>query len=318
MKTLSDPREQLDADADAFSREHGIRTDAELIGVDWGTSNLRIMRISADGDVVEARLDPRGASRLDAGEFSGVLREVAADWIEEGTPVLVCGMAGARGKWRETGYVDCPAGPEDLAPVSVAGGEGQIRVVPGVSLTLSDGLADVMRGEETQAAGMPDAAKTGIVVTPGTHSKWMVLERGKVVRFRSFMTGELFAAIRAGTVLGQDMGEPGVDMGAFEDGVRRALADSALTAILFSVRTERLANRLPATSSADYLSGLLIGAEIAAQQDKRSEAITLVGTPDLNERYARALGLAGFANVTMLNAEETTARGLWRIFEAHR
>jgi len=290
----------------------------ELIGVDWGTSNVRVMRIGSDGTVLEARRDTRGAFELTPAEFSSTLQDVAGDWLGEGLPVLVCGMAGARGKWLETGYRNCPAGLGDLMPVPVEDAGGAISIVPGVALAPDGALADVMRGEETQVMGLPDDAGAALVVTPGTHSKWISVEDGRILDFRTFMTGDLFAAIRSGTVLGDQMSEPGADIDAFKDGVRRALADHALTAVLFSVRTERLADRMAATSTADYLSGLLIGAEIAAQGFLAGRQISLIGTPDLNARYAEALAIAGVENVQTLDGTTATATGLWRIYKANR
>lgn len=294
---------------------------AALIGVDWGTSNLRVMRIGEDGAILDVRTDPRGAARLGAADFHSVLHEVAGDWVSDTRQVLVCGMAGARGKWRETGYRSCPAGLPDLTPVAIDGADEAdlaIAIVPGLSLSSKAGLADVMRGEETQVMGLPDGMQANLVVTPGTHSKWIRFEGGRICDFRTFMTGELFAAVRAGTVLGEEMGDPGTDLAAFEEGVQQALSDRALSAILFSVRTKRLSGLLSPSSTADYLSGLLIGAEIIAQDRAADRPITLVGPPTLNARYAKALDMAGFAEVQAVDANAATARGLWRIHEAHR
>ena len=290
----------------------------ELIGVDWGSSNLRVMRLGHEGAILESRSDQRGAARLTPDEFPIALSEVAGNWLREGIPVVVCGMAGARGKWLETGYCDCPAGLADLAPVSVGHSEAVISIVPGVSLSPGGSLIDVMRGEETQVMGLPEIGAADLVVTPGTHSKWINLENGLIKDFRTFMTGDLFAAIKAETILGQDMGDPGVDSGAFEDGVARSLSDRALTAALFSVRVERLANRMEAASSADYLLGMLIGAEIAGQATPMDRQITVIGGPSLNPRYAAALVLAGYENVKTVDGSTASARGLWRINKAHR
>ena len=79
-----------------------------LIGVDWGTSNLRVMRLAAGGRILEQRADSRGAGELKPEDFAGVLAAVAGDWLGS-APVLICGMAGARGRWREVPYVVCPA-----------------------------------------------------------------------------------------------------------------------------------------------------------------------------------------------------------------
>lgn len=290
---------------------------AALIGVDWGTSNLRVMRIGDEGAILEVRTDGRGAARLGREDFHGVLDEVAGDWVSDTNHVLVCGMAGARGKWRETGYRSCPAGLPDLAPVALEDAGAAIGIVPGVSMSRKAALADVMRGEETQVLGLPEQMHSGLVVTPGTHSKWIQFDDNRICDFRTFMTGELFAAIRSGTVLGEDMGDPGPDTAAFEEGVSQGMADRALTAALFSVRTNRLSGHLSSASTADYLSGLLIGAEIAAQDQALDQQITLVGPPSLNTRYMAALAMGGFENVQAIDANTATARGLWRIHEAH-
>lgn len=292
-------------------------TETALIGVDWGTSNLRVMRIGHDGAILDLRTDPRGAAQLSRDQFSGVLADVAGDWVGESNRVLVCGMAGARGRWRETGYRSCPAGLADLTPMALGDAGTDIAIVPGVAWYSGSTLLDVMRGEETQVFGVPEHLLAGVLVTPGSHSKWIRCEEGRISSFRTFLTGELFAAIRSCTVLGEEMGDGGADCAAFEAGVRLGLTDRALTATIFGVRTRRLSGLLPAAATADYLSGLLIGAEIVAQDHAPDVAVTLVGPPPLNARYAMALEIAGFTQVEAVDANVATARGLWRLHEAH-
>ncbi|MGA0544074.1 2-dehydro-3-deoxygalactonokinase [Brevundimonas sp. VNH65] len=285
-----------------------------LVGVDWGSSNLRVMQIGQGGEILGVRTDPRGASLLSSADFPGVLSQVGEGWVEH-APVLVCGMAGARGKWREASYSPCPAGISDLFPVTLDLDGVAARLVPGVSLMLDGGLTDVMRGEETQVMGVGDA--DGLIVTPGTHCKWARVSDGRIIDFRTFMTGELFRAIRAETMLGVGMDETGRDQDAFMEGVQRALDDPAITAALFSVRIETLAGRLQTTSAADYLSGLLIGAEVSSQKAQQGRTVTLVGAAALTSRYARALEVAGFTDVRVLDGLTATAAGLWRIHQAH-
>ena len=287
-----------------------------LIGVDWGTSNLRVMRIAEGGVVLDSRTDPRGAGGLAPGQFREVLNDVAGDWLNDGLPVLVSGMAGARGRWREMAYLPCPAGVADLASAVASPDDApHVSIVPGIAVFQDGRLQDVIRGEETQVFGL-DAPDDAVVVGPGTHSKWIRTAGGQITHFRTFMTGELFAAIRKGTILGVDMGEPGVDDDAFAAGVERALHDPAVTAALFSVRVEGLAGRLSSASSADYLSGLLIGAEVAAQVDANHRPIILIGAEALSRRYAAALAQGGFQDVRIADGAAATARGLWRIHEA--
>lgn len=286
-----------------------------LIGVDWGSSNLRVLRIAAGGAVLDRRSDARGAVGLEPGEFSGVLEAVAGDWLADGASVLICGMAGARRGWVEVPYRPCPAGVADVAAGLVRPDPARpVAIVPGVSFCPGGVLTDVMRGEETQAFGL---AVDGFVVAPGTHSKWITIEAGRIVAIRTFMTGELFAAVRRATLLGVGMGEPGVDPAAFRRGVERGLEDRNLGAALFSVRVEGLAGRLGPEGAADYLSGLLIGAEIAGRDTERlSSSLTLIGDAALSARYGEALEIAGVGEVRVADVEQATATGLWRIWEA--
>lgn len=286
-----------------------------LIGVDWGGSNLRVMRIAEGGAVLEHRSDPRGAAGLAPANFPVVLREVADDWLGE-VPVLVCGMAGARGRWLEIDYVLCPASVRDVAAgLARPDGLEGVAIVPGVAFSVDGHLVDVMRGEETQALGLGGGDR--LIVAPGTHSKWIAAEGGRIVDFRTFLTGELFAAVRSATMLGAGMGDAGVDPDAFRQGVERSLEDRDLSAALFSVRVEALAGRLAPESAADYLSGLLVGAEIAAQAQHRvSAGVTIVGAPSLAARYAEALAIAGQGDVQVVDVQSVTAAGLWRIWEA--
>lgn len=292
-------------------------TGTVLVGVDWGTSNLRVMRLAAGGDILEQRSDPRGAGELTADAFPGVLGEVAGDWLEQ-APVLVCGMAGARGRWREAPYVACPAGVADLAAALVQPDSSRpIYIVPGVAERDGAGLSDVMRGEETQVMGLADAG--GWVVAPGTHSKWIRVEDGTIAGFRTFVTGELFAAIRERTILVDGAADGGGGDDIFRRGVERGLAEAALSAALFSVRVGLLAGRHSAATAADYLSGVLIGAEVAAQAEAaRAGPVTLIGASELVRRYALALIMAGAERIETCDGAAVTARGLWRIWEARR
>jgi len=289
----------------------------ELIGVDWGTTNLRVLRIGDGGVLLESRADPRGAGTLAADDFAGVLREVAGDWLGEGLPVLVCGMAGARAGWVEAPYAYCPAGPSALAAALIRPDPARdLAIVPGVALT-REGLGDVMRGEETQAIGLYGAGEGGLMVAPGTHAKWILVEDGAIAGFRTFLTGELFAAVRSATIVGRDMGSPGGDDQAFDAGVRLALSDAAVTAHLFGVRVRRLAGELTPDAAADFLSGLLIGSELASPFAlDRGQRIMIVGGDLIGARYARALALAGFARVEQASGEQAVARGLHRIWKA--
>ena len=219
-------------------------------------------------------------------------------------------MVGSAHGWREAPYVSCPIGLGELHRhvVTVAGTGGlQVHIVPGLKTRGDDDLPDVMRGEETQLAGLmaqaPElAVQKLMVVLPGTHSKWARLDRGQVQGFATRMTGELFGLLREHSVLARLMQPaPRFDEADFDRGVQQArrAGGNDLARLLFSVRALGLFDELRAEAAADYLSGLLIGAEVAgalaglpaAQKDE----LALIGEPTLCARYARALRSWGHA-----------------------
>jgi 2-dehydro-3-deoxygalactonokinase len=85
---------------------------------------------------------------------------------------------------------------------------------------------------------------------------------------------------------------------------------------LFAARTLGLTRRLPAETLKDYLSGLLIGHELASglvrMHATLAEAtpLLLIGEQTLCRRYARALGAMGVKPAAQL--ENTAPQGLFR------
>src|SRR5690606_26809778 len=179
------------------------RVAAEWIAVDWGTSNLRLWGIEAGGAIVFTRASDQGMSRLTREAYPDVLAGLLADAVPAGAAVdvLICGMAGARQGWLEAPYLDAPADLSQLAASAVSpavpGTALRARILPGVCLR-TEGAEDVMRGEETQLLGLswllPGFA--GLVVMPGTHSKWATLDGPRVTRSASAMTGEPVDVLR--------------------------------------------------------------------------------------------------------------------------
>jgi 2-dehydro-3-deoxygalactonokinase len=169
-----------------------------------------------------------------------------------------------------------------------------------------------MRGEETQIAGSVGDG-SAIVVLPGTHSKWVSVENGRIAGFTTFMTGELFDVLARHSILGRLFADgPGNDEG-FQRGLLTA-RDGAegLSSALFSVRALGLFADIPADALRDYLSGLLIGHELreALARYPAREVLT-IGSPDLVSRYDAALGQFGVASQSA--DEGAGVKGLVRI-----
>lgn len=168
---------------------------AQMIGLDWGTTNLRAALLDPDGNLLDERQDESGVGVLDQVGFEKRFETLTRDWPF--VPALAAGMVGSRQGWREAQYLPCPTGMDDLAD-ALTRFEHQRRtvaIVPGLKMA-TETHHDVMRGEETQIAGFLSFEPTfdGTLVLPGTHSKWVQLKGGIVERFVTYMTGDMFSA----------------------------------------------------------------------------------------------------------------------------
>ncbi|KAF1048347.1 2-dehydro-3-deoxygalactonokinase [Xylophilus sp.] len=313
---------------------------ATLIALDWGTSSLRAYRMGAAGRVLESRrlswgimhLPPAPGGTADADPAQGFDRAFEAacgDWLrdEPGLPVIACGMVGSAQGWREAAYLDLPTRLDGLAAQLVRvprGDAAPLHIVPG--LIARGTLPNVMRGEETQVAGvlagLPPARAGGDVLIglPGTHSKWVDVRAGEVRHFDTFMTGEVYAVLRGHTILGRTMQEAGPpDEAAFARGLDVAGSQAGRLGVLstiFSCRTLGLTGELGARAQADYLSGLLVGHEVAALAASlagggRTPNIVLCGETALCDRYALALERNGLGRPARVHG--ATERGLWQL-----
>ncbi|HEY5862880.1 MAG TPA: 2-dehydro-3-deoxygalactonokinase [Casimicrobiaceae bacterium] len=291
---------------------------ASLIAIDWGTTAARAYLMNARGDVDGERSSPLGIARVEGGRYAEALSTLLGDWADDGAPRLACGMIGSRQGWVEAPYVACPASLDMLATGLAHVQTGALTIVPGLVTRDRHGVPDVMRGEETQLLGAVAADESVLAVLPGTHSKWARVERGTVVDFATWMTGELFATLLEHSILGR-MAERGAAASpdAFARGVRRGLDDGGLAHDIFGARTLALVGELANRDVADWLSGLLIGREI---RDARAWAdatrtvdtrVRIIGSDVLAERYATALAMAQMK--ADRGAPDAAARGLWRI-----
>jgi 2-dehydro-3-deoxygalactonokinase len=182
-----------------------------------------------------------------------------------------------------------------------------------VRLLLISGAAtsrDVLRGEETQALGLfrldelANAKSRALVIMPGTHSKHLRIDAGRIEDFQTFMTGELFDVIGAHSILRHsishdsslDLLSTGEWTSAFRGGVEQA-AELPLSAALFQVRTRQLLDAHADTSNRAFLSGVLIGSELVHLRSPEfaSYPLLLCAALPLANSYATALAALGIA-----------------------
>lgn len=279
---------------------------------DWGTTRLRLYRIVA-GEVAE-RLDGPGIGMLKDGP-ARTLATMLGRWSRYGEPsrIALVGMVGSRSGLIEAPYVACPAtASEWIAAAASTDHEGiPIRVGAGVR----QDLHDVMRGEEAQVFGalaLEPALSLGTqaFVLPGTHSKWVTVADGTITSFRTYPTGELFGLLRSHSTL-LNVGEA-VDAGdehpGWQAGLALAQRDANLLGALFRTRAAQLLEGRTTAWAEGFLSGLLIGAEVAQADGNTAEPI-VIAEAGLAARYCAALRSFGFAPRS-LNGDACVLKGL--------
>lgn len=286
------------------------------IAVDWGSSNLRAWGLDKDEQVVSQANSDKGMLSLKADEYEAELLRLVADWLPATgqTDVMVCGMAGARQGWLEAAYLPVPTRLDQLSQGAVtpmlAGSQLRVYLLPGLSQTRSgEKHFDVMRGEETQLAGLVanTTGFSGLVCLPGTHAKWATLKAGAVTQFTTYLTGELYQLLATQSVLKHSVSNDNLHDPAYRDAFISAVSEiyaapETFSSRLFGLRAQDLLDgRLPAGDTrgaalAARLSGLAIGLELsgACRRQPTDEPITLLGNQALCQRYTLALNAIGY------------------------
>jgi 2-dehydro-3-deoxygalactonokinase len=290
-------------------------TDACILG-DWGTTRLRLCLLR-DGQIEQRRTGPgvasfstvaRDGTNAMASPLVQSLLDLTASWrqLSSGNAVLLAGMAGSRNGIVEVPYAEVPIRRDAWvrAAWSAQVSDIQLTIAAGLKyVTAPSGeimSGEVMRGEETQVFGamqlQPQLADgSHVLVLPGTHSKWVDIRDGSITRFSTAMTGEIFALLRSQSTLlstgasGSDA--PVFDADGFDRGVRRAAGVGAgLLVELFQTRTQQLLEQRSRDWAQSYLSGLMIGSEIAALNTMYStgKGVHVIGEPQLAGLYERA------------------------------
>lgn len=290
------------------------------IAVDWGTTNLRAWRVGTDGEVTAPLSSDKGMGTLAPGAFEGALLELIGPFLagSKVTPVIACGMVGARQGWAEAPYASVPCTPPGAAEAIQPPSQDPriaVHILPGV---MQSDPPDVMRGEETQIAGFLAAQPDfdGILCLPGTHTKWVQISAGEIVSFRTVMTGELFALLSGQSVLRHSVQSDDWDDGAFEAAINDAMTSPQhLTTRLFGLRAGALLDGLAAATARARLSGLLLGLELAGTRPYwLGQRVAIIGDGTLAGRYATALSIVG-AMVEVTDGAGLTLAGLTRAFK---
>ena len=285
---------------------------ARYIAIDWGSTNLRAWLYQGE-ECLESRQSEAGVTRLNGRSPAAVLAEITQHWRDGATPVVMAGMVGSNVGWKIAPYLPLPAAFSDIGQQLTAVGDN-IWIIPGLCVSRDDNH-NVMRGEETQLLGAWQLMPAECYVMPGTHCKWVQVQNGVVRQFATAMTGELHHLLLNHSLLGQQLPAQLPDEASFALGIEKGLNQPALLSGLFSARAARVLGALAATSVSDYLSGLLIGAEVATFSERyRASRVVLVGEHSLNARYQQAMAARGLA-VSCCSGEAAFLSGIARMID---
>jgi len=302
-----------------------------FICVDWGTTRLRASLCDA-GTGGPRELDARAGPGVLAskGQIEETLFTAIEPWLSDraAIPLLLAGMVGSNIGWRNLKYLPCPVYPSEIVGqcVTFESRGHPVTMVPGLECVNDLGNPDVMRGEELQVLGWLDddpEHRIGprVVCLPGTHTKWVFVDDGRIVSFRTAITGEMYSLLaRHSVLLAVDSvpdNDSDFDSDAFAAGVYAAAKDgAAIMHLLFSVRSRMLKGLLTPEAAPSYLSGMLIGADCATAigQDRRwKHEVAIVGEPGLCRRFSIALGRLGVKN-SVLDGRLASLNGFMSIF----
>jgi 2-dehydro-3-deoxygalactonokinase len=300
-------------------------TGIARIVLDWGSSNLRAYALDSHGVVTDERSASTGVFNVEGHAFERLLRSLIGNWLDAhpAAEILAAGMIGSVNGWAEAPYVRAPAGVAQLRAhcikVPFEHSAHRLKIVPGVRS--GEGAAtDVMRGEETQIFGVLDAAQAGVFCLPGTHNKWVWVEGGRIVDFRTHYTGELYQWLSTTSSVGKVLAsDAAFDETAFDEAAQRAAhAPQDLLNHLFQLRASVVARQRTGAQAASAAQGVIVGNDVAAGllylRRKFSSAfeVQIVGSNALCGLYQRVLALHEVKSVH--HRADATVRGLAQIF----
>lgn len=294
-----------------------------FIVADWGTTRFRAYLVE-DETILDEVASEDGVSTLQTGQHRDVFLRNCGRWLEAepDAPVLLVGMVGSREGWVMAPYATCPAGPVEIAramiPVEIGNGRNAY-IVPGLFCEPAPKAADVMRGEETLVLG--SGVRDGLVCSPGTHPKWITMKDGRIERFATYMTGEMYSLLLEHSMIGRPATEP-EDPAGFDLGLDAAERNSGATGdrrvgllhLLFGARAAVVSGHMQPNHLRPYLSGLLTGDELngALSQFRHPSPVTILADPPRADLYRRALARRG-VETTMRSPRTALLAGLTRI-----
>ncbi len=259
------------------------------IAVDWGTTSFRAY-LMVNNDVLENVETNDGMKFVQNQHFENTLVSLIEPWLDHKNKIeiLASGMVGSKQGWIEAPYQKTPCNLNNIEFISpsVKDNRFSLKIFSGVS---QHNTPDVMRGEETQIAGFlyDNPNFNGSICLPGTHSKWVNIENGNIINFKTFMTGELFEIISKNSILIHSVTSNKVLKNELKMAVDEIFNNPEIFGnALFQLRADDLINSKGSKVYKSKLSGYLLGLELVGSLELwKKKDVILIGNPDLTELY---------------------------------
>ena len=263
------------------------------IAVDWGTTSFRAYLIENEEVLFSIKTDD-GMKFVQNNNFEETLVRSIEPWLDNKykIEVFASGMVGSKQGWIEAPYQKTPCNLNNIEFISptVKDNRFSLKIFSGVS---QHNTPDVMRGEETQIAGFlyDNPNFNGSICLPGTHSKWVKIENGNIINFKTFMTGELFEIISKNSILIHSVTSNKVLKNELKKAVDKIFKKPEIFGnALFQLRADDLINSRGSEIYKSKLSGYLLGLElIGSIEFWEKKDIVLIGNADLVKMYEYVL-----------------------------
>ena len=313
-----------------------------FIAGDWGTSNLRLYlceyNVQQSKTTVIAEKSGRGVAviaKQDQANFEAAFFSLTQEWFDQYTirSTLLSGMIGSNIGWKLAPYAGCPGTTLSMSQncLQFTSRDHPIFIVSGLKCTNPLGEFDVMRGEELQLLGWlllnPHSHDPRLIVLPGTHNKWVLVQGRQITTFMTTFTGELFALLSEHSVLIQAANPHTEDhWQSFESALDLSLNNTRheLIQTLFSTRSRQISGQLKPQHARDYLSGLILGHEVRGAIEQFaayfegicSVPIVLIGDAALCARYTRVLQRFAQVEATHYPSTDIAISGFQAVYQA--
>lgn len=306
---------------------------AYYITVDGGTTNTRIT-LNHDRSIKQTVKLNIGAGSGDTEALKSAVASAIKNILNENSlhetdivRILASGMITSEYGLCALPHISLPAGPKELHDSIFTTVISDISSIPfsfirGVKKQ-SDDLngSDVMRGEETELMGLLNQTDEGcLYVLPGSHSKHISIDaNGRIVDFKTMLSGELFAAVICHTILkhSADFEHNAVIEKQLENGFSYT-AEYGINESLFKGRI--LKNTFGASHNECYsfLMGCILCDEIRSIIRSKEKTVVIGGQKQFRKALCLLLERFSDKNVICLSdndVESSTSNGAVKIFE---